>query len=147
MDIEKTVKALENNGYRVACFKSAEEAAEWIDGEIDGKVVGFGDSKTIIKMRLYERLARHNTVYDPNQSNGRDEFHEIGRAKNYASPMNALKYDLPTPCVAHFKKTGEYKCFDCNSPTRICNAQVIYQKRMSWLEDAVVVLIDEELGF
>lgn len=69
------------------------------------------------------------------------------RAKNIASPMNPLKYDLPTPCVAHYKKTGEYKCFDCNSPQRICNATVIYHKRMEYLEDAVVVLIDEKLGF
>ena len=210
-NIEKTIKSLENNNYTVKYFESAEDAAEWLDAEIDGEIVGFGDSQTMIKMRMFDRLSSHNTVYDPNQSKGEDvepdEFHELARkalvvdsfltsvnamsetgeminidgtgnrvagslfshkkiyfivgtnkiepsldaamwrAKNSASPMNSLKYDLPTPCVAHYKKTGEYKCFDCNSPQRICNATVIYQKRMEYLEDAVVVLIDEKLGF
>lgn len=210
-NIEKTIKSLENNNYTVKYFESAEDAAEWLDAEIDGEIVGFGDSQTMIKMRMFDRLSSHNTVYDPNQSKGEDvepdEFHELARkalvvdsfltsvnamsetgeminidgtgnrvagslfshkkiyfivgtnkiepsldaamwrAKNIASPMNSLKYDLPTPCVAHYKKTGEYKCFDCNSPQRICNATVIYQKRMEYLEDAVVVLIDEKLGF
>lgn len=210
-NIEKTIKSLENNNYTVNYFESAEDAAEWLDAEIDGEIVGFGDSQTMIKMRMFDRLSSHNTVYDPNQSKGEDvepdEFHELARkalvvdsfltsvnamsetgeminidgtgnrvagslfshkkiyfivgtnkiepsldaamwrAKNIASPMNSLKYDLPTPCVAHYKKTGEYKCFDCNSPQRICNATVIYQKRMEYLEDAVVVLIDEKLGF
>lgn len=210
-NIEKTIKSLENNNYTVKYFESAEDAAEWLDAEIDGEIVGFGDSQTMIKMRMFDRLSSHNTVYDPNQSKGEDvepdEFHELARkalvvdsfltsvnamsetgeminidgtgnrvagslfshkkiyfivgtnkiepslntamwrAKNIASPMNSLKYDLPTPCVAHYKKTGEYKCFDCNSPQRICNATVIYQKRMEYLEAAVVVLIDEKLGF
>lgn len=206
-NIEKTIRSLQANNYTVRLFANHEEAAEWLDAELDGEIVGFGDSQTMIKMNLYERLSAHNTVYDPNQSNGEDEFHELGRkamicdsfltsvnamsetgelinidgtgnrvagslfghkkiffivgtnkiapsldeaidrAKNVASPMNALKYDLPTPCVAYYKKTGEYKCWDCNSPERICNALVVYEKRMSYLDDAVIVLIDEDLGF
>lgn len=210
-NIEKTIKSLESNNHTVKFFETAEEAAKWLDAEIDGEVVGFGDSQTMIKMKLFDRLSSHNTVYDPNQSKGEDVepdgFHDLARqalivdsfltsvnamsetgeminidgtgnrvagslfshkkiyfvvgtnkieptlekamwrAKNIASPMNSLKYDLPTPCVAHYKKTGEYKCFDCNSPQRICNATVIYHKRMEYLEDSVVVLINEKLGF
>ena len=210
-NIDKTIKSLEANNYTVKFFENAEDAAKWIDSQIDGEVVGFGDSQTMIKMKMFERLSSHNTVYDPNQSKGEDlepdGFHEwarkalivdsfltsvnaisetgeminidgtgnrvagslfshkkiyfiagtnkieptleaaMWRAKNIASPMNSLKYDLPTPCVAHYKKTGEYKCFDCSSPRRICNATVIYQKRMEYLEDAVVVLINEKMGF
>lgn len=65
MDIEKVIKAFENNEYIVKYFQTKEEAAAYIDSEIDGKVVGFGDSETLASMKMYELLAAHNTVYDP----------------------------------------------------------------------------------
>ncbi len=207
MDLEKTIKSLEKKLYKVSVFDSAKDAADYLDSEIDGKVVGFGDSRTMIDMELYDRLSAHNTVYDPYQGKDNDEFLEIAkktlltdvfltsvnamaetgeminidgtgnrvagslfyhdkvffivgtnkiepdaekalwRARNVAAPKNSLKYDLPTPCVAHYKKTGELKCFDCLSPERICNGIITYHRKMNDIDEVEVVLIKEEMGF
>ena len=63
------------------------------------------------------------------------------RARNIAAPMNAARHKYKTPCAIH-----EDHCYDCNSPDRICNAQVIYWRKMSHM-DMEVVLINEDLGF
>ena len=81
MNLEKTVKSLEQKLYTVKCFDTHEEAADYLDAQIDGKVVGFGDSRTIIDMKLYDKLSKHNTVYDPNQSVDNDGFLEIDPSK------------------------------------------------------------------
>lgn len=207
MNTEKTIRALERNHYRVTYFETAEEAAAYLDREIDGKIVGFGDSQTMISMRLFERLSTHNIVHDPARSRDTEEFFEISkraltaevyltsvnamaetgemvnidgggnrlagslfghkrvifvaginkiasdlpaaieRARHHAGPMNAKKYELSTPCVQYGNKMGRYeKCFDCDHPDRICNAMVIYMKKMEEV-DTEVVLIGESLGY
>lgn len=203
MNIQTTIKALQDKLYTVTYFKTAKEAADYLDTQIDHKVVGFGDSRTMIDMELYKRLSGHNEVHDPNQSKDNDEFVEIAkraltteiyltsvnamaetgemvnidgtgnrvagslfghrkvyfvvgtnkieptlekaiwRARNVAGPKNSMKYNLPTPCVAN----GGDKCYDCKSPERICNALVIHLRKMNDVEDAEIVLIDEEMGF
>lgn len=40
----------------------------------------------------------------------------LWRARNIASPLNARRLNRETPCVKN-----ELKCYDCNSPQRICN--------------------------
>ena len=207
MNLEKTINSLEQKLYTVRCFETHKEAADYLDAQIDGKVVGFGDSRTIIDMKLYDKLSKHNTVYDPNQSVDNDGFLEIAkkcltadiyltsvnamaetgemvnidgtgnrvagslfghekiyfvvstnkieksldeavfRARNVAAPKNSLKYDLPTPCVMNYKKTGELKCFDCRRPERICNGIITYMRKMNDIEDVEVILINEEMGF
>ncbi len=207
MNLDKTIKSLEQKLYKVSCFDSHEAAAEYLDSQIDGKIVGFGDSRTIIDMKLYDKLSSHNTVYDPNQSEDNDGFLEIARkclttqiyltsvnamaetgemvnidgtgnrvagslfghekiyfvvstnkiepdlekavwrARNVAAPKNSLKYDLPTPCVINYKRTGELKCFDCRRPERICNGIITYLRKMNDIDEVEVVLINEEMGF
>ncbi|MDO4552329.1 MAG: lactate utilization protein [Bacillota bacterium] len=94
MNVQATMKALEKNRYTVRFFSSAQEAADHLDKEIDGRIVGFGDSATISHMKLYERLSAHNTVYDPNQSRDNDEFLEIAEktltTELYLTSVNAL---------------------------------------------------------
>lgn len=94
MDVKKTVKALEVNGYKVSYFESAQAASLYIDEEIDDKTVGFGDSMTIKSMGLYEKLSTHNKVYDPNQSVDNDEFIEIAKkcldTEIYLTSVNAM---------------------------------------------------------
>lgn len=203
MDIQKTMKALQDKLYAVTYFRTRQEAADYLDEQIDGKVVGFGDSRTMIDMELYRRLSVHNEVHDPYQGKDNDEFLEIAmktltteifltsvnamsetgemvnidgtgnrvagslfghkkvyfvvgtnkieptleqavwRARNVAGPKNSMKYDLPTPCVA----AGGNRCYDCKSPERICNAMVLYLRKMNDVDDVEVVLIDEEMGF
>jgi hypothetical protein len=63
------------------------------------------------------------------------------RARNVASPLNAKRLGVKTPCAAK----GD-RCYDCDSPERICRGlSVLWAKPMK--EEFEVVLINEELGF
>ena len=99
MNIEKTIKSLEKNRFKVTYFEQAEDAAKYLDDAIDGKVVGFGDSITMKSMKLYERLSAHNEVHDPNQSTDNDEFLEIA--------MKCLDTEIYLTSVNAMSETGE----------------------------------------
>ena len=60
---EAVKKNLEGRRFTVSCFATKEEAAEYLNGAIDGITVGFGGSGTLETMGLYESLGSHNTVY------------------------------------------------------------------------------------
>ena len=59
---EKVEKNLRERGYTVKTFATADEAAAYLDGQIDGKTVGFGGSVPLDTGGVYDLLARHNTV-------------------------------------------------------------------------------------
>ena len=54
---------LDSKGYKVSVFDTKEDARDYINSQIDGKVVGFGGSVTLHEMRLFDALETHNTVY------------------------------------------------------------------------------------
>ena len=60
--VEKGEQNLRQRGYAVRTFATADEAAAYLDSQIDGKTVGFGGSVTLDTMGVYDLLARHNTV-------------------------------------------------------------------------------------
>ena len=66
----------------------------------------------------------------------------MDRAKNIASPKNALRLQVKTPCVAN----GGDRCYDCSSPERICHSTVILERPSKGME-VEVIFNDEELGF
>ena len=65
----------------------------------------------------------------------------LWRLRNVVAPKNAQRLQRKTPCAAK----GD-KCYNCNSPERICNALVVHYKKMRSM-DMEVVLIDQELGY
>ena len=192
---------LESKGYQVTIFDNKEEAASYINSQINNKTVGLGGSVTIHDMNLFEMLSDHNVVYWHDEKpedmtvmetrtaatraevyissvNGISEAGEIVnidntgnrvaaisygpskiylvigtnkiasdleraiyRARNIASPLNAKRLNRKTPCAVK----GD-KCYDCNSPERICrNLSVLWSKPTG--ADYEVILIKEELGF
>lgn len=63
------------------------------------------------------------------------------RARNIASPLNAKRIGVKTPCAIK----GD-KCYDCNSPERICRGlSVLWGKPMTG--EFEVILIRQKLGF
>ena len=63
------------------------------------------------------------------------------RARNIASPLNAKRAGVKTPCAIK----GD-KCYDCKSPERICRGlSVLWGKPMTG--EFEVILIEEELGY
>lgn len=203
MDLIKVKEALEYNKYTVQIFKTKEAAAEYLNKEIDGKKVGFGDSETLRAMKMYELLSAHNEVIDPphhDKTKGMEDFIRLGREalltdifltsvnaltengeilnmdgagnriagslfghektyfvlginkivpdimagidriKNVAAPKNAHRKGKKTPCAIK----GD-RCYNCNSPERICNTLAIHYKKMSY-RPMEVIIIEEELG-
>ena len=65
----------------------------------------------------------------------------IYRARNTASPLNAKRLNANTPCA----KEGN-KCYDCNSPGRICRELSILWKKSNGC-DYEVILVQEDLGY
>ena len=188
-------------GYEVSCFETAENAAQYLNEQIDGTTVGFGGSMTLEKMGLYESLSAHNQVFWHHripegkthdelrrQANAADiyissvngiaESGEIVnidgrcnrvasifyghgkvylvvginklakdydaalyRARNVASPLNAKRLGMKTPCAVKADK-----CYDCNSPDRICRGLSVLWTKPSGC-DYEIVLVNEELGY
>ena len=63
----------------------------------------------------------------------------IDRIKNYASPANARRLNLNTPCA----KTGF--CSNCNSPDRICRITSVIDRKSKTM-DFRVLIVNEDLG-
>lgn len=64
----------------------------------------------------------------------------VFRARNVAAPLRARSMHKKTPCAQ-----GELKCYDCDSPQRICRgmATIWYPMQKQEFE---ILLIDEDLG-
>ena len=201
MNFEKIKKNLEERGYKVSCFDTASEAADYLDSIIDKTTVGFGGSVTLDEIGLYEKLAVHNKVswhwripdgktdkdmraaanaaeiyissvngiaesgeiinIDGNCNRvasifyghekvflivGKNKFAKdydsaLYRARNVASPMNAKRLGVKTPCALK----GD-RCYDCKSPARICHGlSVLWEAPMTG--EFEVILINENLGY
>mgnify|MGYP005810969069 FL=1 len=194
-DWNKLTQQLEQRGYIVRFFPTAQEAADYLDSQIDNTTVGLGGSMTLREMGLYDRLASHNQaiwhwqngaleqagtaeVY-LTSANGVAETGEIinidgtgnrvssmfyghrrvyfvvgankiapdydsalWRARNIASPKNAQRLGRKTPCAVK----GD-RCYDCQSPDRICRALAVLWEKPTGIEHMEVILIDQELGY
>ena len=199
MAFEKLREQLENNGFQVSVFATAQEAADYLNREIDNTTVGCGGSMTLKEMGLYDSLAAHNTLYyhgvsdDPMGARqkamttdvyllsanaiaentgeilnidgtgnrvssslfghrkvyfvaGKNKVSEdfdkaLWRLRNVVAPKNAQRLGRKTPCAAK----GD-KCYNCNSPERICRGLVVHYKKIGSM-DMEVVLVDQELGY
>jgi len=98
-----------------------------IDG-IGNRLAGFcfGPEKVIII------IGRNKIVPDLDSA--------LDRARNVAAPINALRFNLKTPCT----RTG--RCSDCNSPQRICSFTLIIERQK--VKGRInVILVNEDLGF
>lgn len=110
-------------------------------------VNGLAESGEIVNIdgtgnRVASMLYGHKKVYFIAGSNKLAENYDaaLHRARNVAAPLNAKRLGRATPCAA----AG--RCFDCNSPQRICRGLTVLWERMGSCE-MEVVLIDEPLGY
>lgn len=199
MDFTKVAENLTKHGFKVSCFETGAEAADYLCSQLKGKVIGMGGTQTGKELNLYERLSENNTFYChsyvPEEDtfrgamnaevyissiNGLAETGEIinidgtgnrvaatlfgpktvyyivgrnklapdfekamWRARNIASPLNAKRLGRKTPCAM----SAEMKCYDCNSPERICRGFVVTTHPMKGTELMEVILINEDLGY
>ncbi|MDO4987604.1 MAG: lactate utilization protein [Synergistes sp.] len=64
----------------------------------------------------------------------------VARCRNTATPPNALRLSMDTPCA----ETG--LCFDCRSPQRLCNVISILERPPRG-RDCHVIMVGRELGY
>ena len=62
-DINKLRENLQARGFGVSYFETAQQAADYLDEQIDDVSVGFGGSVTVQELDLYNRLATHNRAF------------------------------------------------------------------------------------
>lgn len=200
MNFAHLKEKLEKNGFAVSVFAAGEEAAAYLNEQIDRTTVGMGGSMTIAELGLRESLSRHNIVFShgftpgaPDQvqrlaanaevyllsANGIAEdtgeilnidgtgnrlssslyghrkvyflagrnkispdFHSaLQRVRNVVAPKNAQRLGRNTPCAVR----GD-RCYDCDSPERICRGLTVLYRKMNSM-DMEVVLVDQELGY
>ena len=98
--MEKLIKlqeALREKGYIVKIYENKEEAAAYIDSQIDNCVVGIGGSQTVVQMKLFERLASHNEVSWHDEKPEGMTIMEVRQAATragvYISSVNAISMD------------------------------------------------------
>jgi len=127
---EETRNLARNAEYYICSANGVSETGEMVN--IDGR--GNRVSATLYGPRKVFFIVGRNKVVPTLQD-------AIDRARNLASPPNCIRLHKNTPCAVK----GD-KCFDCNSPDRICNAVVLYLRPMSGMEEEVI-FIDEVLGY
>lgn len=64
------------------------------------------------------------------------------RAKQISAPLNSRRLKRKTPCVS-----SELRCYNCNSPERICMSTVIMDKKSGGISHFEIILINEKLGY
>lgn len=89
MAFETVKKNLEAKGFSVKTFATASEAAEYMNGAIDGTSVGIGGSITVQQMGLFDQLAAHNEVFW-HWVNGPEERLKAATAQVYITSVNGL---------------------------------------------------------
>lgn len=94
MNFEIVQKNLEKRGFKVSCFSSKEEAAQYLCSNINGQKVGFGGSVTLDQLGLYEKLSENNQVIwhwrVPEGKTGADVLKEAREADVYLSSVNGI---------------------------------------------------------
>ena len=65
----------------------------------------------------------------------------IYRARNIAAPLNAKRLNRKTPCA----EKGD-KCYNCNSPERICCGLSVLWKKPGGC-DYEIVIVNEDIGY
>ena len=89
MNIEKTVKNLELRGFAVKRFATGAQAAEYLKGACAGHTVGFGGSKTLDQMGIFDMLPE-GTAFWHWRVPGNETYDKAAHADLYLSSANAI---------------------------------------------------------
>lgn len=104
----------------------------------DGRLVNIDGTGNRLSSMLYGHQRLYVVAGVNKIAGSLDEA--IIRVKNIASPMNAKRLGLDTPC----RHLG--KCMNCDSPQRICKATLILDRQPNAVK-VIIYLINESLGY
>ncbi len=93
-DFDTLTTALRKKGYAVSRFGQCAAACDYMAQNIKNKVVGFGDSATLLDMGLYDALCQHNYLHDPAHCTHEEDFVAVAKkalvAEVFITSVNAL---------------------------------------------------------
>lgn len=136
--IEELKINLEKKGYDVSLFENKCDATNFLNEQLNNKIIGIGGSQTVKEMGLYNVLVSHNTVYWHDE---KPEGMSVAECRLVAAPLNAKRLNRKTPCAVNADK-----CYDCKSAERICRNFVVF-KECPYGAKYHVILIKENLGY
>lgn len=95
MAFEILKKVLESNGFAVSVFATGEEAAAYLNREIDGVTVGMGGSMTLTELGLKDSLSAHNILFSHGYTpcDAREVQDLAARADVYLLSANGIAAD------------------------------------------------------
>ena len=172
-DWTRLTENLEQRGFTVRRFATKEEAADYLDGQIDGVSVAFGGSMTVQEMGLYPRLAAHNNAvwhWDKagleqaaatdvyiSSVNGLAETGELinidGTGNRVSSTLfghEKVYFVVGKNKIAPDYDKALWRARNIASPKnaqRICRGLVVLWEKPKAIQTMEVILIDEELGY
>ena len=92
-ELAKAKENLERKGYKVRLFENGEQAAAYLNEQIDGKSVALGGMKTAEQLGLFESLAEHNEVIWHWRQDPADALKKAMTTDCYICSANALSED------------------------------------------------------
>ena len=128
---------------RAAALKAAQSSDVYLSSvnglSEDGEIINIDGSCN----RVSGTLFGHKKVYFIVGKNklAPDYDAALFRARNIAAPLNAKRLKRKTPCA----EKGD-RCYNCNSPERICRALTVFWQAPGGAEYEVV-LVNENLGY
>jgi hypothetical protein len=132
--VQEPTEARKNAALAEIYIASANAVAE------TGEIVNIDGSGNRVASTLYGKKEVYFVV-------GANKFEDtydtaVWRARNVASPKNAKRLGVNTPCA----KDGD-KCYDCRSASRICRGLTVLWGPMAGVGRTEIVIVDETLGF
>lgn len=128
---EDTMEKAQNAQVYLSSVNAIAETGELIN--IDG--TGNRVSATMSAKEAVYFIAGVNKVAE-------DYDKALWRARNVASPLNARRLGVKTPCALK-----ELKCYNCKSPERICRGLTVLWRKLRGVQKCEVILVEEELGY
>lgn len=89
MDVEKTIRNLKLRGFTVSHFETGAQAAEYLKSQLTGYTVGFGGSKTVDQIGLYDMLPEGSAFWHWRVP-GRETYKQAAVTDMYVSGANAI---------------------------------------------------------
>lgn len=100
-ELKNAMENLQKKGYKVSMFETGQEAASYLNEQIDGTTVAFGGMKTAEDLGLFESLSSHNEAVWHWRQDPAEALEKARSTDVYIASANALAEDGTMVCIDH----------------------------------------------
>jgi len=90
INIDETIKNLNARGFDTSFFSNSKDAVDYLASQLKNETIGFGGSKTIEVLGIYERLSEYNNVFSHWNQEPVDARKNSASAEVYITSANAV---------------------------------------------------------